>query len=85
MSIKITIPYEWKLDLEKNRTGANIHDSMALEGCLMGWLCLLQKYQNKKDRNENKIKYFKARIDETLEDGFKKGLLSYKYELMGVK
>jgi hypothetical protein len=74
----MSLPYEWQIDLERNRTGANVHDSRSMAGQLMCWLYLIERH--KKDKK--KIKYFEKKINETLKEAFKKGLMSYKHELI---
>jgi len=71
------LPYEWKIDLARNRTGANVHDSRSIEARLVAWLYLIQKH--KKDKK--KIKEFEKKINDTLKEAFQKGLMSYKHEL----
>jgi len=73
----MSLPYEWQIDLERNRTGANVHASRSVAGCLMGWLYLIEKH--KKDKK--KIKYFEKKINDALKEAFKKGLMAYKHEL----
>jgi len=77
--MKTTIPYEWKLDLEKNRTGANIHDSRSLELVLGTWFEFFER--NKKKNDEEQMEYCRAKVNKTLKKGFEKGYFSYKHEL----
>ena len=71
------LPYEWERDIEERVNGANIHDIYGFKGLLSRWLYLIE---TAKERGEKaKYDYRVKRLNESLVDGYERGLLSYRY------